>query len=146
MVNAHSAHPVLFIPQQCSPEVFLEGLLLPCLTGGQMTRLQENMLALDPSLDIWSVYLTAACRHFSKNKLMHVLYQFQLFMKVRSVTSQCIRILSHFYVEVNVSYETPPLNSVVRFLPRQFSLRQVILDVIQSPLLLFPKTSIPITL
>ena len=36
---------------------------------------------------------------------------------------------------VDVSYETPPLNSVFRFLSCQFSLRQVFLDVIQlSPL------------
>ena len=52
---------------------------------------------------------------------------------------------------VSVSCETPPLNSVLRFLPRQFSLRQVVPDVIQPSLIRssspsFPGTSIPITL
>ena len=40
------------------------------------------------------------------------------------------RIFFHFYVW---SYVTPPLNLVLRFLPWQFSLRQVVIDVIQPP-------------
>ena len=44
---------------------------------------------------------------------------------------------------VDVSYETPPLNSVLRFLPWQFSLRQSIPDVIQPPPLWSSSPSFP---
>ena len=51
------------------------------------------------------------------------------------------------------SYETPPMNSVLRLIPWQFSLGQVVLLLMLSnhlrfglPLLLFPGTSITITL
>ena len=52
---------------------------------------------------------------------------------------------------VDVSYETPPFNPVLRFLQWQFSLRQVGIDVIHHlrfsfPILPFPGTSITITL
>ena len=54
--------------------------------------------------------------------------------------------LSYFYVG---SMSTPPFSPVLRF--RQFSLRQVVIGVIQTPrfglpLLLLPGTFIPITL
>ncbi len=44
---------------------------------------------------------------------------------------------------VDVSYETPPMNSVLPFLPRQFSLRQFLLDVIQPPPLRSSSPSFP---
>ena len=44
---------------------------------------------------------------------------------------------------VDVSYETPPLNSVLRFLPRQFSLRQVVPGVIQPSLIRSSSPSFP---
>ena len=44
---------------------------------------------------------------------------------------------------VDVSYETPPFNPVLRFLPRQFSLRQVVLEVIQPPPLWSSSLSFP---
>ena len=44
---------------------------------------------------------------------------------------------------VDVSYETPPFSPVLHVLPRQFSLRQVVLDVIQPPPLWSPSPSFP---
>ena len=51
---------------------------------------------------------------------------------------------------IDVSYESPTFSPALRFLPWQFSLRQVVFDVIHPslyglPLLLFPGTSIAIT-
>ena len=68
--------------QKCSVEVFTEGLLKPSLEFGELARLTDQMIMIDPSLEQWNSYLTAACRYFVKNKLHHVLYEFQLFMKV----------------------------------------------------------------
>ena len=62
--------------------MFIEGLLKPSLEFGELARLTDQMIMIDPSLEQWNNYLTAACRHFVKNKLHHVLYEFQLFMKV----------------------------------------------------------------
>ena len=71
--------------QKCSVEVFIEGLLKPSLEFGELARLTDQMIMIDPSLEQWNSYLTAACRYFVKNKLHHVLYEFQLFMKVSCV-------------------------------------------------------------
>ena len=62
--------------------MFTEGLLKPSLEFGELARLTDQMIMIDPSLEQWNSYLTAACRYFVKNKLHHVLYEFQLFMKV----------------------------------------------------------------
>ena len=44
---------------------------------------------------------------------------------------------------VDVSYDTPPFSSVLRVLPGQFSLRQVVPDTIQPPPLWSSSPSIP---
>lgn len=69
--------------QRCSVEVYLEGLLKPCVESGELGRLTDQMLLIDPSLEKWNSYLTASCRYFLKHKLHHVLYEFQIFMKVQ---------------------------------------------------------------
>ena len=69
--------------QKCSADIFVEGLLKPLLESGELARLTDQMMMIDPSLEKWNSYLTAACRYFVKNKLHHVLYEFQIFMKVR---------------------------------------------------------------
>ena len=71
--------------QKCSAEIFVEGLLRPSLESGELARLTDQMMMIDPSLERWNTYLTAACRYFVKNKLHHVLYEFQLFMKVSDI-------------------------------------------------------------
>ena len=53
------------------------------------------------------------------------------------------RILSHCYVGFEVSYQTPSLNSVFNFLLWQFSLQQVVLDVMQPPPLRSASPSFP---
>ncbi len=64
-------------------DTFVEAVLLPCLRAGCVRQLQNHMTQIDPSLDLWSPYLTAACRYLNKNQLVNTLYQVQLFMKVR---------------------------------------------------------------
>lgn len=73
--------PCLWL-QRCSVDVYVEGLLRPCVESGELGRLTDQMLLIDASLEKWNPYLTASCRFFLKNKLHHVLYEFQIFMKV----------------------------------------------------------------
>jgi len=68
--------------QKCSLDVFVEGLLGPALAAGELPRLTDQMLLVDPSLTRWNPYLTATCRHLVKHRLHHTLYEFQIFMKV----------------------------------------------------------------
>ncbi|XP_053395117.1 zinc finger FYVE domain-containing protein 26-like [Mercenaria mercenaria] len=75
-----SSHDFCFW-QKCSIEVFIEGLLKPSFEAGELGRLTNQMLLIDPSLERWNPFLTASCRYFVKHKLHHVLYEFQLFMK-----------------------------------------------------------------
>ncbi|XP_070571338.1 zinc finger FYVE domain-containing protein 26-like isoform X2 [Ptychodera flava] len=69
------------VEQQCSTEIFIEGLLLPSIKGGDLSQLQEQMLIYDPSLEKWNNYLNASCRYLIKKSYNHVLYHFQIFMK-----------------------------------------------------------------
>ncbi|KAL4238418.1 hypothetical protein ACF0H5_003126 [Mactra antiquata] len=69
------------LDHRCSNEVFVEGLLKPSIDSGELGRLTDQMLLLDPSLERWNTYLTASCRYLLKQRLHHVLYEFQLFMK-----------------------------------------------------------------
>nr|XP_054759360.1 zinc finger FYVE domain-containing protein 26-like [Lytechinus pictus] len=72
---------IYILQEQCSNEVFLEGLLVPSIKEGQFGQLQEAMLRVDPSLVKWHPYLTASCRHVNRLGWSHILYQMQLFMK-----------------------------------------------------------------
>ncbi|XP_022094724.1 zinc finger FYVE domain-containing protein 26-like isoform X2 [Acanthaster planci] len=67
--------------QHCSSEVFLEGLLVPCMKQGKLRDLQTEMLHQDPTLAAWNNYLTVMCRYLNAHSLAHVLYNVQLFMK-----------------------------------------------------------------
>ncbi|XP_052767439.1 zinc finger FYVE domain-containing protein 26-like isoform X2 [Mya arenaria] len=69
------------LDHKCSVEVFIQGLLKPSLESGELGRLTDQMLLVDPSLEKWNPYMTASCRYFVRNKLHHVLYGFQIFMK-----------------------------------------------------------------
>ena len=71
--------------QKCSSDVFLEGLFLPCLGSGMIGQLLEQLQIVDPSMNRWLPYLTASCKHLSRNKQIHTLYELQLYMKVRSL-------------------------------------------------------------
>lgn len=73
---------VVIIFQKCSKEVFLESLLVPALKSGELGKLTDQMVMLDPSLEKWNPYLTATCRYLVKHRLFRVLYEFQIFMKV----------------------------------------------------------------
>ena len=72
----------IFPLQKCSTEVFVEGLLRPSIESGDLGKMTDQMLMIDPSLEKWNHYMTAVCRYLVRNRLHHVLYEFQLFMKV----------------------------------------------------------------
>ncbi|XP_076441937.1 uncharacterized protein LOC143280973 isoform X2 [Babylonia areolata] len=87
---------------RCSPEVFVESILQPALKGGEMTRLIEQLLMLDSSLDQWMPHLTASCRYLLKNKYFHVLYNLQIFMK--DFLRAAMTCINHFYQHGAHSY------------------------------------------
>ncbi|XP_013400771.1 zinc finger FYVE domain-containing protein 26-like [Lingula anatina] len=69
------------LDKRCSPDVFVECLLVPTLKTGEMAKLQDQLILIDTTLEKWAPYLKAACRYLNKKKYMQVLYQLQLFMK-----------------------------------------------------------------
>ena len=75
----------------------MEGLLRPSLESGELARLTDQMMMIDPSLERWNTYLTAVCRYFVKNKLHHVLYEFQLFMKVSDIMNYLLTLLPYLF-------------------------------------------------
>ena len=68
--------------QNCPTDVFVDHVWVPSLKMGMVEYVQECLKLLDPTLSLWEVYLTAACRHFTQRSLYSVLYHTQLFMKV----------------------------------------------------------------
>ncbi|CAH1262608.1 ZFYVE26 [Branchiostoma lanceolatum] len=101
LINFYYSHSKLpkavkyILDKHCSPDVFIEGLLVPCLSRAQLPKLQDQMVMFDPTLAKWATYLTAACRYLNKNNRNYSLYQFQIFMKdyVRAAMT-CIRFFS----------------------------------------------------
>ena len=83
---------VVIFFQKCSKEVFLESLLIPALKSGELGKLTDQMVMLDPSLEKWNPYLTATCRYLVKHRLFRVLYEFQIFMKVIFFPCICMSI------------------------------------------------------
>ncbi|XP_038158670.1 zinc finger FYVE domain-containing protein 26 isoform X1 [Cyprinodon tularosa] len=81
--------------KECPDEVFLEGVLQPCLERGNFSMLQGIMVKLDPSLDSCSRYLIAACQFLQRKGYYHCLYQLQKFMTdhVRAAMT-CIRFFT----------------------------------------------------
>lgn len=69
--------------QECPEEVFLEGLLQPCLERGRLAALQGMMEKLDPTLEACSRYLIASCQFLQRRRYYNTLYQLQQFMMVR---------------------------------------------------------------
>lgn len=90
------------IDHRCSPDVFVESILQPALQGGEMTRLIEQLLMHDSSLDQWMPHLTASCRYLLKNKRFHVLYNLQIFMK--DFLRAAMTCINHFYQQGAQSY------------------------------------------
>ncbi|XP_054913049.1 zinc finger FYVE domain-containing protein 26 isoform X2 [Poeciliopsis prolifica] len=84
------------LAKECPEEVFLEGVLQPCLERGHLGKLQGIMGKLEPSLDSWSRYLIASCQFLQRKQYYHCLYQLQQFMMdhVRAAMT-CIRFFTH---------------------------------------------------
>ncbi|KAK9880596.1 hypothetical protein WA026_011836 [Henosepilachna vigintioctopunctata] len=62
-----------------SDDVFVD-IYMKCLKEGVVNILQENIAKIDYTLELWKNYLRKLCRHLEKQKLLHCLYQLQLFM------------------------------------------------------------------
>uniref|UniRef100_A0A8C3G6Q0 Zinc finger FYVE domain-containing protein 26 n=1 Tax=Cyclopterus lumpus TaxID=8103 RepID=A0A8C3G6Q0_CYCLU len=68
--------------KECPDEVFLEGVLQPCLERGRLGMLQGILEKLDPGLDTCSRYLIASCQFLQRRGYYNTLYQLQQFMMV----------------------------------------------------------------
>ncbi|KAI8788313.1 zinc finger FYVE domain-containing protein 26 [Biomphalaria glabrata] len=90
------------VDHQCAPDVFVNGLMIPAMNSGEMGRLLEQMLMLDPTLDKWTGYLTATCKYLLKQKYFSTLYHIQLFMK--DYIRASMTCVSHFYQKSATSY------------------------------------------
>ncbi|KAL3287111.1 hypothetical protein HHI36_001592 [Cryptolaemus montrouzieri] len=76
-------------------ELFID-IYMRCLKDGLVNILQENIAKIDSTLDLWKNYLRQLCHHLEKQKLLHCLYQLQLFMgDYMRAAMTCIR----FYQE-----------------------------------------------
>lgn len=84
-----------FIDKRCSPDVFVEALLMPALQAGELTRLTEQLLMHDSSLEQWMPHLTASCRHLLKQRRYNILYNVQLLMK--DFLRAAMTCITHFY-------------------------------------------------
>lgn len=72
----------LFFFQECSEDVFLDGIFQPCLERGRLGALQGLLETLDPTLETWGRYLLSACQLLQRRGHYHSLYQLQQFMMV----------------------------------------------------------------
>ncbi|XP_030626827.1 zinc finger FYVE domain-containing protein 26 [Chanos chanos] len=102
LISFHMRHECIkealthLLSKECPEEVFLEGVLQPCLERGRLGNLQSQMESLDPSLESWGRYLMAACQLLQRRGHFHTLYQLQQFMMdhVRAAMT-CIRFFTH---------------------------------------------------
>ncbi|KAK7103379.1 hypothetical protein V1264_018289 [Littorina saxatilis] len=90
------------VDRRCSTEVFVESVLQPTLKAGDMTRLIEQLLMHDSSLDQWMPHLSASCRYLLKTRNFHVLYNLQIFMK--DFLRAAMTCITHFYQQGSQSY------------------------------------------
>ncbi|CAG5127067.1 unnamed protein product [Candidula unifasciata] len=72
------------------------------MNSGEMSRLLEQMLMLDPTLEKWTAYLMATCKHLLKQKYFNTLYHVQLFMK--DYIRAAMTCITHFYQRGATSY------------------------------------------
>jgi len=70
------------VAQECPDEVFVEGVLQPCLERGRLGMLQGILEKLDPGQDSCSRYLIASCQFLQRRGYYNTLYQLQQFMMV----------------------------------------------------------------
>ncbi|GAA6082903.1 zinc finger FYVE domain-containing protein 26 isoform X2, partial [Tachysurus ichikawai] len=84
------------LSKECTEEVFLEGILQPCLERGRLGVLQGLLETLDATLESWGRYLMTACQMLQRKGYYHTLYQLQQFMMdhVRAAMT-CILFFSH---------------------------------------------------
>ncbi|XP_066536111.1 zinc finger FYVE domain-containing protein 26 [Hoplias malabaricus] len=84
------------LSKECPEEVFLEGVLQPCLERGRLGVLQGHLESVDPSLESWGRYLLSSCQLLQRKGHYHTLYQLQQFMMdhVRAAMT-CIRFFTH---------------------------------------------------
>ncbi|BFZ12118.1 hypothetical protein BsWGS_15157 [Bradybaena similaris] len=90
------------VDHHCSSDIFVHGLMVPAMNSGEMSRLLEQMLMLDPTLEKWTAYLMATCKHLLKQKYFNTLYHMQIFMK--DYIRAAMTCITHFYQRGATSY------------------------------------------
>ncbi|GCC25867.1 hypothetical protein chiPu_0004279 [Chiloscyllium punctatum] len=84
------------LDKACPEEVFMQGIFKPSYESGRLHALENLMEHMDPSLEKWSCYLIASCKHLQMRGFFNILYDLQQFMKdhMRAAMT-CIRFFSH---------------------------------------------------
>eukprot|EP00062_Callorhinchus_milii_P004130 gi/632942170/ref/XP_007886267.1/ PREDICTED: zinc finger FYVE domain-containing protein 26 [Callorhinchus milii] len=84
------------LDKECPDEVFIDGIFVPSYETGKLHFLENLMENMDSSLESWSSYLIASCKHLQTRGFFNILYDLQRFMKdhMRSAMT-CIRFFSH---------------------------------------------------
>lgn len=98
IILVYTIHIILILTQflqRCSVELFVDFFWVPALKMGQIQEVEGHLKLIDPSLEVWHSYLTAACRYFTQKSLYSVLYHTQLFMNVSYL--YYIIITSYFF-------------------------------------------------
>ncbi|TNN64156.1 Zinc finger FYVE domain-containing protein 26 [Liparis tanakae] len=78
--------------KECPDEVFLEGVLQPCLERGRLGMLQGILEKLDPGLDSCGRYLMASCQFLQRRGYYNTLYQLQQFMMDFQLEAQAVYV------------------------------------------------------
>jgi hypothetical protein len=73
---------IIIIIKKCSPGIFVESLLIPCLRSGEFFKLIELMLGLEKYQNKLNSYYGSIGDYLHKNKYFYTLYEFQIMMKV----------------------------------------------------------------
>nr|XP_033807345.1 zinc finger FYVE domain-containing protein 26 isoform X2 [Geotrypetes seraphini] len=84
------------LPVECPGDVFIDGIFVPSYERGKLHLLENLLEDIDASLEKFSTYLIAACKHLQQKNYYNTLYELQQFMKdhVRAAMT-CIRFFTH---------------------------------------------------
>ncbi|XP_029454718.1 zinc finger FYVE domain-containing protein 26 isoform X2 [Rhinatrema bivittatum] len=82
--------------KDCPGDIFIDGIFVPSYEKGKLHLLENLLEDIDPSLEKFSIYLIAACKHLQQKNYYNTLYELQQFMKdhVRAAMT-CIRFFTH---------------------------------------------------
>lgn len=89
------------LAQQVPVELFIQHVFIPIVKIGRLEDLMEMIKKMDASLELWKVYIIAACKHLERRRAFNCLYHLQTLTGdfVRAALT-CIK----FYLEGSGNY------------------------------------------